>query len=118
MGEHRAKGIWGPHASEGTGEREPRAQARGAGVPGPPIAICVIEMEYGSHEEALAVAGSLVPDDDKHISTRVEGSRIVVHSEASSVMSLLRTLEDFLSCAATAEKVVARIHPTERRTGE
>ena len=111
MGEHHAKGVRGPHAPGGTGEREPRMHDRGTRVSEAPLAVCVIEMEYGSHEEALAVAGSLVPDDDKHISTRVEGSRVVVRSEAASIMSLVRTLEDFLSCAATAEKVVARIAP-------
>jgi hypothetical protein len=68
---------------------------------------CRIVMRYDSPRVARAVAGSLSPDDEGFITTEVEGSSVVAVARAPDVMSLTRTLEDFLACAAAAERIAS-----------
>ena len=68
---------------------------------------CRLVMRYDSPRMARAVAGSLSPDNEGFITAEVEGSSVVAVARAPDVLSLTHTLEDFLSCAAAAEKIAA-----------
>jgi hypothetical protein len=66
-------------------------------------------MRYGDPRIAIGVKESLAPDDEGHVKTWTEGGSLVVEASAPTVMSLVHTLEDFLSCAAGAEQVLRRM---------
>lgn len=67
-----------------------------------------LEFGYRSKAHAETVARSLRVDDDKYITTKVEGRRLVAEAEADSLLSLLHTLDDYLACVAVAEKILKR----------
>lgn len=67
---------------------------------------CTLELEYPDEATAKAVHAALAPDDAGFVHARVEGTRILAEAEASSPMSLLHTLEDYLACVAVAEQAV------------
>jgi hypothetical protein len=67
---------------------------------------CLIELEYSSPEEAQRVQRSIELDNDEHLDSIVRGSIIEAKADASSLGSLLHTLDDFLSCVSVAEGVV------------
>lgn len=67
---------------------------------------CRIELEYSSPDEAQRVQKSIELDNDEHLTSVVRGNYINARADASSLGSLLHTLDDFLSCVAVAEGVV------------
>ena len=67
---------------------------------------CVLEWDYADEARARAVQRALAPDDAGFVRSRTEGPRLIAEIEASSPMSLLHTVEDYLACVAVAEKAV------------
>ena len=67
---------------------------------------CRIELEYSSPEEAQRVQRSIELDNDEHLTSVVRGNIIEAKADASSLRSLLHSLDDFLSCVSVAEGVV------------
>jgi len=67
---------------------------------------CRIELEYPSNEEAERIQKSIELDNDEHLKSDARDNLIVAVAEASSLGSLLHTLDDFLSCVSVAEAVV------------
>ena len=68
---------------------------------------CEVRLCYGDHGTARRMADSLSPDDDADMSTLLDGDAVVARASSSSVMSLMRALDDLLACAATAERSLA-----------
>lgn len=66
---------------------------------------CELEFRYGSEKTSTAVAGAVSVDDYSFVDTCVEGNKIKAVISADSVMSLVHTLEDYLSCISVAEKL-------------
>jgi tRNA threonylcarbamoyladenosine modification (KEOPS) complex Pcc1 subunit len=73
-----------------------------------PKVTCNLRLEFSSGDEARKINEAIELDNMGYIDTRVEGSSILAEIEASSLNSLLHTLDDFLSCTSVAEKVISR----------
>ncbi len=69
---------------------------------------CTLVLEFASPQEAEKVHRSVELDNQGYVATRVVGSAIHAEMTATSLNSLLHTLDDFLACASVAEKVVSR----------
>jgi tRNA threonylcarbamoyladenosine modification (KEOPS) complex Pcc1 subunit len=71
---------------------------------------CRLSLEFADSDEALRISSSVEMDNEGYLETAVEGNRIVAEIPASSLKSLLHTLDDFLSCISVAEKVGPKKH--------
>ncbi len=58
------------------------------------------------------IRNALEVDNYRFIQTDVDNDRLVVDMKSESVMSLLHTLEDYLSCLGTAENVIIQTEET------
>lgn len=67
--------------------------------------LCELSIEFSSADEAQRVNRSVELDNEGFLETVVQGNRIAAEIRASSLNSLLHTLDDFLSCISVAEKV-------------
>jgi hypothetical protein len=65
-----------------------------------------LEFEYGSEEEAQAVAKAVEVDNEQFVKTHVDGKKIISLVESESIPSMIHTLDDFLACVGVAERVV------------
>jgi len=72
-----------------------------------PKVTCNLRLEFSSGDEARKIHKAIELDNMGYIDTTVEGSCILAEIEASSLNSLLHTLDDFLSCTSVAEKVIS-----------
>ncbi|MGQ9587940.1 MAG: KEOPS complex subunit Pcc1 [Thermoplasmata archaeon] len=70
--------------------------------------ICRLHLDFPSREEAEKVHRSVELDNQGYVRTRIEGKSIVAEIDASSLNSLLHTLDDFLACASVAERIVSK----------
>lgn len=68
-------------------------------------ATCLLEMDLGSEERARNVNRSLEMDNGDHARSWVEGSVLKVECQAKSLMSLLHTIEDLMSCLKVADEL-------------
>ncbi len=68
-------------------------------------ATCLLELDLGSPERASNVNRSLEMDNGEHARSWVEGSVLKVECHARSLMSLLHTIEDLMSCLKVAEEI-------------
>lgn len=71
-----------------------------------PAVQCIIDIEYPSEGVARDVHRSVELDNQGFVRTEVRGNSIHAEAEASSLNSLLHTLDDFLSCMSVAEGIV------------
>ncbi len=69
---------------------------------------CSLRIEFQSAEEATRVQRAVELDNQGYVSTRVVDNAILAEIEASSLNSLLHTLDDLLSCTTLSEKIVAK----------
>lgn len=67
-----------------------------------------------SEPQARRLAASFAPDDDGHLSVRVDGAELVLETAAHSPMGLLRTLDEAVAQLAAAQKA-ERVGSTPRR---
>lgn len=65
-----------------------------------------VRFEFPHLDEARRVFGALHADDDDFCTTRLEGNVVVALLRGDSPRSLLRALDDLLSCASVAEDVI------------
>ena len=78
-----------------------------SGPEGPKVR-CSLRIGFLSSDEASRVHKAIELDNQGYVSTRVEGDSILAEIEASSLNSLLHTLDDLLSCTTLAEKIVSK----------
>ncbi|OGS43120.1 MAG: hypothetical protein A3K76_03680 [Euryarchaeota archaeon RBG_13_57_23] len=78
--------------------------------PEAPKVRCSLRIQFPSGEEASRVHKAVELDNQGYVSTRVDGDSILAEIEASSLNSLLHTLDDLLSCTTLAEKIVTKRH--------
>lgn len=69
---------------------------------------CSLRLEFSSQHHAEHVHRSVELDNGGYVKTKLEGNTILAEIEASSLNSLLHTLDDFLSCTSVAEKIVSK----------
>lgn len=69
---------------------------------------CSLVLEFADQNEAEKVHRSVELDNEGYVRSRVEGRTIIAEMEASSLKSLLHTLDDFLSCAGLAGNIVSK----------
>ena len=74
---------------------------------GPKVS-CSLRLEFASPDQAKHVHRSVELDNQGFVTTKLEGKMILAEIEASSLNSLLHTLDDFLSCTSVAEKIVSK----------
>jgi len=68
---------------------------------------CSLVLAFSSPLEAQRVNRSIELDNQGYITTSVEGNTVLAEISASSLNSLLHTLDDFMACATVAEKIVS-----------
>ena len=71
-----------------------------------PVVRCKIDIEYPSEDVARDVHRSVQLDNEGYVRTDVKGNVIHVEADASSLSSLIHTLDDLLSCVGVAERIV------------
>lgn len=67
---------------------------------------CEIYIECKNKETANLINKALSIDNERYIKTEVRENYIIAKAEAENIMSLLHTLDDFLSCLSLAMKIV------------
>ncbi|MFA5771583.1 MAG: KEOPS complex subunit Pcc1 [Thermoplasmata archaeon] len=70
---------------------------------------CEIKIRYKNKETVKAVADSIKIDDYDYANTRIVGRTIVSTIKSTSLKGLLRSVDDFISCASVSEKVIGNI---------
>lgn len=69
---------------------------------------CLLTFSYDSEEEARKVLSSVQTDNVDFVKTHLEGTSLVSEISADGLMSLLHTLNDYLSCLAVAEDIIGK----------
>ena len=69
---------------------------------------CEIVLSFPSSDGAGKVLHAVEQDNGGYVDTKHEDDTIVAVINASTLKSLLHTLDDFLSCVSVAEKIVLR----------
>ncbi len=67
---------------------------------------CKLLIECESKREAMIINESLKVDNERYIFTRVKGNFIEAKAEAKEILSLLHTIDDFLSCLSVAKRTI------------
>jgi tRNA threonylcarbamoyladenosine modification (KEOPS) complex Pcc1 subunit len=67
---------------------------------------CEIVIEFEDTEKVKTVLKSIEVDNFEFVNSKVNGKKLEATIKASSVSSLLHTLDDYLSCVSVAMKVV------------
>jgi tRNA threonylcarbamoyladenosine modification (KEOPS) complex Pcc1 subunit len=76
--------------------------------PDGPKVRCSLRIEFSSPEEAAKVHSAVELDNQGYVTTRVDGRALLADIQASSLNSLLHTLDDLLSCTTVAEKIISK----------
>ncbi|MFQ6128239.1 MAG: KEOPS complex subunit Pcc1 [Thermoplasmata archaeon] len=69
---------------------------------------CLIRFAYDSEEEAKNILSSIQTDNEGFVKTHLEGSSLVSEISAESILSLLHTLDDYMSCLTVAEEIIGK----------
>ena len=69
---------------------------------------CKLRLSYGSEEEARRILSSVETDNLGYVTSRLVGSTIISEIVADNIMSLVHTLDDYMSCLAVAEQVIEK----------
>ncbi|QLH75399.1 MAG: hypothetical protein HPY73_08105 [Methanomassiliicoccales archaeon] len=67
---------------------------------------CTIEIDLRDEAEARAVLRSIELDNGPYARAEVDGQILRLEAEARSMMSMLHTLEDLLTCLKVAEGMI------------
>ncbi|MFO7677328.1 MAG: KEOPS complex subunit Pcc1 [Thermoplasmatota archaeon] len=67
---------------------------------------CVISIRYDDAEIAHKILQSLSVDDVDFVKSQIKNNTLEATITATSVSSLLHTIDDYLSCLSLAEKIV------------
>lgn len=65
----------------------------------------MVKLKYPNKETTIRIAKSTEPDNDEYISVRVEGNYIIVDCENENALTVLQTIDDFLSAVSLSEKI-------------
>ncbi len=68
----------------------------------------ILTCSYSDPVLAEKLYKTLIPDNGEYISTQVRGSDLVSECSSDSILSLRSTLDDFLACLGTAERVILK----------
>lgn len=74
---------------------------------------CCLTFFFDSSEDAEKVLASLQVDDSTFIKSTLEGNIVKAEAEAGSIMSLMHTVNDYLSCLCAAEKIIRPLRHQE-----
>ena len=69
---------------------------------------CEIVLRFPSSNSACKVFHAVEQDNSGYVDAKQEDDSIVAVINASTLRSLLHTLDDFLSCVSVAEKIVSK----------
>jgi len=67
---------------------------------------CRVLIECRSSKNAKLINDSIKIDNEGYLETKVEGNFILAEIETDKILSLLHTLDDFLSCLSLSIKIV------------
>ena len=67
---------------------------------------CEIVIEFDDTDKVKTVLKSIEVDNFDYVNSKVNGKKLEATIKASSVSSLLHTLDDYLACVSVAMKVV------------
>jgi hypothetical protein len=67
---------------------------------------CRFTFKYPESVIAQRIKEALEVDNYKFIQTELENTTLFADTDSESLMSLLHTIEDYLSCLGTAENVI------------
>ena len=67
---------------------------------------CNVVIEFDNVEKVKTVLKSIEVDNFDFVKSKVNGKKLEAQIKASSVPSLLHTLDDYLACVSVAMKVV------------
>jgi tRNA threonylcarbamoyladenosine modification (KEOPS) complex Pcc1 subunit len=67
---------------------------------------CEIVIEFDDIDKAKTVLKSIEVDNLDFVNSKINGKKLKATIKASSVSSLLHTLDDYLACVSVAMKVV------------
>ena len=67
---------------------------------------CKLTLKYSNPDNARKIRQSLEIDNSNFVETELSGNTIIARIKAESFLSMLHTLEDYLSCLATAENLI------------
>lgn len=67
---------------------------------------CVLTIKYDDAEKAKKILQSIKVDDVDFVKSNVKDHTLQATINASSVNSILHSLDDYLSCVSIAEKIV------------
>lgn len=68
---------------------------------------CSIHIQFESETVAERVHRSVELDNEGYVEAKLDGATMSAVIEASSLKSLLHTLDDFLACVAVADRIAA-----------
>lgn len=74
---------------------------------------CLLTFSYGSEEEARRILSSVQTDNVDFVKTHLDGNSLVSEISADGLMSLLHTLNDYLSCLTVAEEIIGKKSGTD-----
>ena len=69
-------------------------------------ASCDITIEFESQEIVKTILQSVNVDDFNFIDSKIDGKKLKSTIKASSISSLLHTLDDYLSCISVAMNIL------------
>ncbi len=73
--------------------------------------VYAVELKLAFDADARKLHESVEMDNGDFISSSVDGHKISARAESDNLMSLLRTVDDFISCLQIAEKTLKKIAP-------
>lgn len=71
---------------------------------------CKVLIECESIEKAEIINNSIKIDNEDYVKTEVKENFILAEIETDKILSLLHTLDDFLSCISLSIKIVDSAH--------
>ena len=68
--------------------------------------ICELVIELENNEKVKTILKSIQVDDFNFVESKIDGKKLKATIKASSISSLLHTLDDYLSCIYVAMNIV------------
>ena len=75
---------------------------------------CILEIDCGTPKKAEIINEALRVDNEGYMESKAEGSVIKARTNSENFLSLLHTLNDFLSCLLLAEESIEGINEINR----
>ena len=75
---------------------------------------CILEIECGTARKAKIINEALKVDNEGYVESVVKGSVIKARTKAQNLLSLLHTINDFLSCLSLAQESIEMANKINR----